>query len=211
MRVQRVQKVLPAGSGQVQRVMVLPLRGNEYICRLSAAVIAQLTFPPDTVMLSPGEEWSVDQLKGKPFYGQVKGQLWSTRASYAECAQYLPIVSHERVNTGRREEDSDVVKILKVLKFDSHFVAEGCGIALGHALTGVRVQRVQRVLPAGSGQVQRVVVLPLRGNEYICRLSAAYKIHRREAAIPSPLNPLNHLNLLNPLAVGNTVSTANDT
>ena len=162
--------------------MVLPLRGDECICRLSAAVIAPLTFPPDTVILSPGEE-----------------------------SRYLPIVSHGRVNTGRREEDSDVVKILKVLRFDSRFVAEGCGIALGHALTGVRVQRVQKVLPAGSGQVQRVVVLPLRGNEYLCRLSAAYKIHLREAAIPSPLNPLNHLNLLNPLAVGNTVITANDT
>ena len=35
--------------------------------------------------------------------------------------------------------------------------AEGCGIAIGHALSGVRVQKVQRV--------QRVVVSPLRGDE----------------------------------------------
>ncbi len=32
--------------------------------------------------------WSVDQVKGKPFYGQAKGQLWSTRTFYAECAQW---------------------------------------------------------------------------------------------------------------------------
>ena len=98
---------------------------------IGGRAIAPLTFPPDTVILSLGEE-----------------------------SRYSPIVTHGQVNTGRREEDSDVVKILKVLRFDSRFVAEGCGIALGHALTGVRVQRVQKVLPAGSGQVQRVAVSP---------------------------------------------------
>ena len=41
-------------------------------------------------------------------------------------------------------------KVLKVLKFDSGFAAEGCGIAIGHAC-GVRVQRVQKVQ-----RVQRV-------------------------------------------------------
>ena len=41
------------------RVVVLPLRGNEYICRLSAAVIALLTFPPDTVILSRQRRISV--------------------------------------------------------------------------------------------------------------------------------------------------------
>ena len=40
------------------------------------------------------------------------------------------------------------------------FVAEGCGIAFGHALTGVRVQKVQRVPPAFGRLVQRVVVSP---------------------------------------------------
>ena len=34
---------------------------------------------------------------------------------------------------------------------------EGCGIAIGHALSGVRVQRVQKVQ-----KVQRVVVSPCR-------------------------------------------------
>ena len=50
--------------------------------------------------------------------------------------------------------------VLKVLRFDSHYVAEGCGGGFGHAC-GVRVQKVQRVQ-----RVQRVVVSPLRGDEY---------------------------------------------
>ena len=41
-----------------------------------------------TRILSDSEGSSVDQLKGRPFYGQAKGQLWSTRAFYAEYAQY---------------------------------------------------------------------------------------------------------------------------
>ena len=40
-----------------------------------------------TRILSASEGWTVDQLKGGPFYGQAKGKLWSTRAFYAECAQ----------------------------------------------------------------------------------------------------------------------------
>ena len=37
-------------------------------------------------------------------------------------------------------------KVLKVLKFDEPFRPEGCGGRLhGHALAGVRVQKVQRV------------------------------------------------------------------
>ena len=44
--------------------------------------------------------------------------------------------------------------------------AEGCGIAIGHALSGVRVQRVQRV--------QRVVVSPLRGD----KIYAVEVLHR---------------------------------
>ena len=37
-------------------------------------------------------------------------------------------------------------KFLKVLKFDGPFRSEGCGGRLyGHALAGVRVQKVQRV------------------------------------------------------------------
>ena len=43
----------------------------------------------------------------------------------------------------------------RVLRFDSGFAAEGCGIAFGHAC-GVRVQRVHKV--------QRGVVSPLRGD-----------------------------------------------
>ena len=43
----------------------------------------------------------------------------------------------------------------KVLRFDSHYVAEGCGGGFEHAC-GVRVQKVQRVQ-----RVQRVVVSPL--------------------------------------------------
>ena len=39
--------------------------------------------------------------------------------------------------------------------FDSHCVAEGCGITIGHA-GGVRVQRVQKVQRVQ--RVQRVVV-----------------------------------------------------
>ena len=41
-------------------------------------------------------------------------------------------------------------KVLRVLKFDSGFAAEGCGIAFGHAC-GVRIQRVHKVQ-----RVQRV-------------------------------------------------------
>ena len=42
--------------------------------------------------------------------------------------------------------------------------AEGCGGAMGPS--AARVQRVQRVLPACSGQVQRVVVRRLSGDEF---------------------------------------------
>ena len=42
--------------------------------------------------------------------------------------------------------------------------AEGCGGAMGPS--AARVQRVQRVLPACSGRVQRVVVRRLSGDEF---------------------------------------------
>ena len=42
--------------------------------------------------------------------------------------------------------------------------AEGCGGAMGPS--AARVQRVQRVLPAFSGRVQRVVVRRLSGDEF---------------------------------------------
>ena len=84
------------------------------------------------------------------------GQLWSTRAFSAECAQYAEIVTHWPVNTGGREDVKTVrkhvrrqtsdglcsrkqerKKVLKidgafaprVLRFDSGCAAEGCGIA----------------------------------------------------------------------------------
>ena len=40
---------------------------------------------------------------GRPFYVQAKGQLWPTRAFYAEYAQYTPVVNHLSINTNRRE------------------------------------------------------------------------------------------------------------
>ena len=52
---------------------------------------------------SPQSEGSsVDQLKGRPFYGQAKGGLWPTRAFYAECAQ---------VRAGRQSRNADFILI----------------------------------------------------------------------------------------------------
>ena len=60
-------------------------------------------FPRTLVILSGSEGWSVDQPKGKPSYGQAMGQLWSTRAFYAECAQYSKHMRQSVANTSRRE------------------------------------------------------------------------------------------------------------
>ena len=64
------------------------------------------------------EEWSVDQLKGRPFYGQAKGQLWSTRAFYAECAQYKPLMMQMLLNAGRREGYS--ILFLDFIRYEQH-------------------------------------------------------------------------------------------
>ena len=56
------------------------------------------SLPALIVILTPGEESPVDQPKGKPSYGQAKGQLWSTRAFYAECAQYSKHMRQSVVN-----------------------------------------------------------------------------------------------------------------
>ena len=65
--------------------------------------------------------------------------------------------------------------------------AEGYSIAFGHALSGVRVQRVQKVQ-----KVQRVVVSPLWGDEFYCRLSAAgvTEFSRRSSVILSEAKDL---------------------
>ena len=49
-----------------------------------------------------GSEWSVGQIKGRPFNVQAKGQLWPTRAFYAECAQ---------VRAGRNSRNADFILI----------------------------------------------------------------------------------------------------
>ncbi len=49
-----------------------------------------------------GSEWSVGQIKGRPFNVQAKGQLWPTRAFYAECAQ---------VRAGRNSRNADFISI----------------------------------------------------------------------------------------------------
>ena len=59
-RVQRVQKV-----HRVQRVWYRPA-GDEY-----KVSVTGFPFPPSTVILSDSEGWSVDQPKGRPFYGQA--------------------------------------------------------------------------------------------------------------------------------------------
>ena len=59
-RVQRVQKV-----HRVQRVWYRPT-GDEY-----KDSVTGFPFPPSTVILSDSEGWSVDQPKGRPFYGQA--------------------------------------------------------------------------------------------------------------------------------------------
>ena len=64
------------------------------------------------------EEWSVDQLKGRPFYGQAKGQLWSTRVFYAECAQYKPLMMQMLLNAGRREGYS--ILFLDFIRYEQH-------------------------------------------------------------------------------------------
>ena len=95
-RVHRVQKVLPASSGRVQRVWY----------RLTAmSFIVSVTRLPSrpNCHSERSEESTVDQLKGRPFYGQAKGQLWSTRAFYAECAQYIRHMRQPALNTSQRE------------------------------------------------------------------------------------------------------------
>ena len=59
-------------------------------------------------------------------------------------------------------------KVLRVLKFDSGFAAEGCGGGIGHA-SGVKVQRVHKVQRVQRGWYRRFAamsfVIPLRGME----------------------------------------------
>ena len=54
-----------AASPQVQRVVDCPA-GNAY-----KVSVTEFRFPPSTVILSDSEGWSVDQPKGRPFYGQA--------------------------------------------------------------------------------------------------------------------------------------------
>ncbi len=51
-----------------------------------------------------GSEWSVGQIKGRPLNVQAKGQLWPTRAFYAECAQ---------VRAGRNSRNADFIFIAR--------------------------------------------------------------------------------------------------
>ena len=55
-----------------------------------------------TRILRLGSGWSVGQIKGRPFNVQAKGQLWPTRAFYAECAQ---------VRAGRQSRNADFILI----------------------------------------------------------------------------------------------------
>ena len=55
-----------------------------------------------TRILRLGLGWSVGQIKGRPFNVQAKGQLWPTRAFYAECAQ---------VRAGRQSRNADFISI----------------------------------------------------------------------------------------------------
>ena len=55
-----------------------------------------------TRILRLGSGWSVGQIKGRPFNVQAKGQLWPTRAFYAECAQ---------VRAGRQSRNADFISI----------------------------------------------------------------------------------------------------
>ena len=59
-KVQRVQMVQ-----KVQRGRYRPT-GDEY-----KDSVTGFPFPPSTVILSDSEGWSVDQPKGRPFYGQA--------------------------------------------------------------------------------------------------------------------------------------------
>ena len=72
-------------------------------CHLRKEPALRDYLPALLVILSDSEEWSVDQLKEMPSYGQAKGQFWSTRAFYAECAQYMPLIRQMTLNTSRRE------------------------------------------------------------------------------------------------------------
>ena len=154
-RVQRVQRV--------QKVVVSPLRGDEYICRLSAAK----TF---TTALTRVEMHPYPRLR-RYFHLKVKrlttfcasltllhpllslthwifGALslpYKSSSHSAKCVRCAPPAAAGCVEGG----DGPVgPRVLRVLRFDSHFVAEGCGIAL-------------------------------MGDEYICR-------HRRQARCARP-------------------------
>ena len=58
----------------------LPLCGNKYICRLTAAAL-----PEAAKTIQP--RLTVSRLKGRPFYVQAMGQLRLTCTFSAECAQ----------------------------------------------------------------------------------------------------------------------------
>ena len=62
------------------------------------------------------------------------------------------------VREGGRVDGPGGPKVLRVLKFDSGFAAEGCGIAFGHAY-GVRVQRVHKVQRVQRGWYRRFAAM----------------------------------------------------
>ena len=92
-------------------------------------------------------------------------------------------------------------KVLKVLRFDSGFVAEGCGGGFAAIYRAIgekvqkshkiqRIQRVQRVLPAYSGRVQRVVASPCRAMSMKSALRdfvLCHKWYMKECWSPLPL------------------------
>ncbi len=68
-----------------------------------------------TKILRPGLEWSVGQIKGRPFNVQAKGGHWPTRAFYAECAQ---------VGAGRKVRNADFILIAAKRRYLTLSVSE---------------------------------------------------------------------------------------
>ena len=68
-----------------------------------------------TKILRPSLEWSVGQIKERPFNVQAKGGHWPTRAFYAECAQ---------VGAGRKVRNADFILIAAKRRYLTLSVSE---------------------------------------------------------------------------------------
>ena len=114
----------------------------------------------------------------------------------SEESRYFPIVTHGRVNTGRREEGRGILKVLKVLRFDSRCAARV------EAASGPDGPGLPEFCPGPASPPGQVEGLPAQGS-YI--VSLRWRGGRPSGAILyAAVAALSHQSTIRPLSEANT-------